>query len=366
MVNEGILFFDPNCQRPYSLRSFREEALGGTEASVARVAEALGARVMQHNRTVADGRFLPPAPLAGIRHLVILRDPRIVRSVCDNYPGARAYLWVHDLMRPGGKRGRRLAGAVGTLAELGVTLVCVSDFQRRQVEAVLGHAGAASRIPAVTIYNPVDDALSPDGSPVDPAKLVFFSSPNKGLAFTLDAFRAARHVMPELHLRVGSPGYKSLQRAGMQSVDGGIDGVEWLGALPQERILAEVRTALCVFYPNFVLPETFGLVLAEARAVGTPVLTHDCGAAAEVLADPRQTLPVRSAQRIYERAASLIPSGARHLLAPLGQRLGVFDPYVECVRAWRNGSRPRTAPDARFRLSAIARRWGALFAGDVR
>ena len=30
----------------------------------------------------------------------------------------------------------------------------------------------------------------PDGSPVDERKLVFFSAPNKGLKFTLDAFRA--------------------------------------------------------------------------------------------------------------------------------------------------------------------------------
>jgi glycosyltransferase involved in cell wall biosynthesis len=217
----------------------------------------------------------------------------------------------------------------------------------------------------VTIYNPVDDDLKPDGSEVDTAKLVFFSSPNKGLALTLDAFQAARRVMPDLRLRVGSPGYKSLRRAGMESVDGKIDGVEWLGALPHARILAEVRTALCVFYPNFVLPETFGLVLAEAKAVGTPVLTHDCGAAAEVLADPRQILPITPAVRLYEQAAQLFPNRARPLIAPWAARLGLFDPYVERVRAWRHGGRPTTEPDARFKLTAVAQRWRSLFAGEL-
>ncbi|HTT01625.1 MAG TPA: glycosyltransferase family 4 protein [Steroidobacteraceae bacterium] len=365
MVNEEILFFDPNCQKPYSARTLMEEALGGTEASVARIAETLGARVMQHNRGAPDGRFLPPAPSAGIKHLVILRDPRTVQAISARYPGARVYLWVHDLMRPGGKRGRRLAASAATLAELAVTVVCVSDFQRRQVEAVLARVPAGRRVRAVTIYNPVDDRLAPDGSPVDAGKLVFFSSPNKGLAFALDAFQAARRSMPDLHLRVGSPGYKSLRRARMQSVEGGIDGVEWLGALPQARILAEVRTALCVFYPNFVLPETFGLVLAEAKAVGTPVLTHDCGAAGEVLDDPRQTLPIARSQRLYERAARSIPSGYRRYVAPLADRLGVFDAYVERVRAWRNGARPHIGPDARFRLSAVAERWRALFARQI-
>lgn len=360
-----VLFFHPNCQTPYSRRTLDETGLGGTEASVVRIAETIDATVMQHNRTAAEGRYLPPGDAPGVEHLIILRDPRTVRRLSQRYPGARVYLWMHDLLRPGSKRGRRLAKAAPALADLGVTLVCVSDFQRRQAEAVLAGAGVGDRVRAVTIYNPVDDALAPDGAPVDGAKLVFFSSPNKGLALTLDAFHAARSAMPDLRLRVGSPGYKSLRRAHLEIVDGGIDGVEWLGALPHARILAEVRTALCVFYPNLVLAETFGLVLAEAKAVGTPVLTHDFGAAAEVLADPRQTLPITAGVRWYERMASLLPGGGRRLLAPCAARLGVFEPYVERIRAWRQGERPRTAPDARFKLSAVADRWRALLDGSI-
>ncbi len=367
----SVLFFDPNCQTPYSTQTLREAALGGTEASVARIAEALGAQVMQHNRSVAEGRFLPPGDARGIEHLIILKDARTVRGICERFPGARVYLWVHDLLRPGSKRGRRLAASAAALAELDVTLVCVSDFQRRQAEATLSGAGvdvgtgSGKRVRTVTIYNPVDDALTPDGAVVDPTKLVFFSSPNKGLALTLDAFQAARRAMPDLRLRVGSPGYKSLRRAGMQRVDGKVDGVEWLGPLPHARILAEVRTALCVFYPNFELPETFGLVLAEAKAVGTPVLTHDCGAAAEVLADPRQVLPITPGVRLYERAAQCFPNRARPYLVPWAARLGVFEPYVDRVRVWRAGARPATGPDARFRLTTVAQRWRALLAGEL-
>ncbi|HTX24664.1 MAG TPA: glycosyltransferase [Steroidobacteraceae bacterium] len=361
----SVLFFDPNCQSPYSRRTLEEAALGGTEASVTRIAEALDARVMQHNRTITEGRYLPAGQASGVDHLVILRDPRTVGRICQSFPHARAYLWMHDLVRPGSKRGRRLAAAAQTLAQLRVTLVCVSDFQRRQAEAVLRLAGVGERVRAVTIYNPVEDSLVPSGAPVDSAKLVFFSSPNKGLALTLDAFQAARRAIPDLYLRVGSPGYKSLRRAGMESVEGKIEAVQWLGALPHARILEEVRTALCVFYPNFVLPETFGLVLAEAKAVGTPVLTHDCGAAAEVLADARQVLPVTPAVRRYERFAQLLPNRVRPLIAPGAARLGVFDPYVERLRAWRSGGRPSNEPDARFRLSHIAERWRTLLAGEL-
>ena len=132
-----------------------------------------------------------------------------------------------------------------------------------------------------------------------------FLSPNKGLAFTLDAFRALRRRMPDLRLQVGNPGYKIRKSAV-------IEGVEYLGPQPQERIHKEVRSALCTFFPNFVLPETFGLVFAESKAVGTPVLTCDAGAAAEIVGDPQQVIPVTFGQRAYENTFhSLSPGVAR-------------------------------------------------------
>ncbi|MGH8261189.1 MAG: glycosyltransferase, partial [Steroidobacteraceae bacterium] len=368
-----VLIFDPSCPAPYGRRTLDESALGGTEATVVRIAEALDAVVMQHNRVHTDGRYRTgraeartgdaDASRSGVASLIVLRDPRAVRPLCERFPGARPYLWLHDLVRPGSKRGRWLAAEAGTLAHLGVTLVCVSDFQRAQAEAVLRRAGVAERVRAVTIYNPIDDALAPDGSAVDPDKLVFFSSPNKGLAFALDAFAALRREMPRLRLCVGSPGYRSLRKAGVRgpgSAGAARPGIEWLGPLPHAEILAEVRTALCVFYPNFVLPETFGLVLAEARALGTPVLTHDCGAAGEVLGDPRQTLPVSPAARRYERAASALPALLRPAMASWAMRRGLFQRYTDTIRAWRDGDRPRVGPDPRFRLTSVARRWHAL------
>jgi glycosyltransferase involved in cell wall biosynthesis len=349
-----VLFVDWTCPSPYSARTVREAALGGTEATATRIAEALDARVMQHNRTEADGRYVPPFRDPEVQHVVVLRDPRCMREMHERFPGARLYLWMHDLVRPGSKRGRRIAAAARVLSELDVQVVCVSNFQRSGMEATLREAGFPN-VPVRTIYNPIDDTLQPDGSIFDSNKLVFFSSPNKGLAFTLDAFQALRRRMPEMRLHVGNPGYKKLPRSRGE-------GVTWLGGLPHARILAEVRTALCVFYPNFVLPETFGLVLAEANAVGTPVITHDRGAASEVLNDARQVLPVTDAQRLHDRIARMIPSPARPLLQRWSERRGAFAPYIEHVAAWRNGARPQTGPDARFKLSAIASEWRALFA----
>jgi glycosyltransferase involved in cell wall biosynthesis len=199
----------------------------------------------------------------------------------------------------------------------------------------------------------VDDALRPDGTAVDPSKLVFFSSPNKGLDFALDAFAELRRALPQLRLLIGNPGYKesgTVSRA----------GVEFLGALPQARMHAQVRGALCTFSPNFVIPETFGLVFAESHALGTPVLTHECGAAAEIVGDPRQLLPVRAAARCYEAAVGGLPARWRSGPARLAAAAGLFDAYVERIRRWHEGSRPQACPDPRFLLSAVTAQWRAL------
>src|SRR5262249_4247245 len=288
-----LLFFDPLCPRPYGEASLREGGLAGTEASTVRVAEALDAWVAQHNRTEAEGRYRPPSAVAHVRQVVVLRDPRALKSAARLFPGAHLTLWVHDRIEPGSSRARWFAAAAPELRSLRPDVVCVSEYQRERVAATLAGLPGCEGLAVRRIYNPVEDAIVPDGTPIDPSKLVFFSSPNKGLRFALDAFRALRRRMPELRLCVGNPGYKSFAAAG-------IAGVEWLGSLPHARVLAAARPALCPFSPTLLIPELFGLVFAESRAVGPPVLTHAWGAAREVLGAPAELLPVTWAQRAYE------------------------------------------------------------------
>jgi glycosyltransferase involved in cell wall biosynthesis len=350
-----LVFFDPLCPRPYGAATLREAGLAGTEASTVRIAEALDAWVVQHNRTQEEGRYRPPEPIAQVQHVVVLRDPRSLAGAARLYPGARLTLWVHDRIEPGSSRGRWFSSAAPELRRLQPEIVCVSDYQRAHVAATVTRLPGCEHLTVRRIYNPVEDTVVPDGTPVDANKLVFLSSPNKGLRFTLDAFGALRRRTPQLRLCVANPGYKSFATAG-------IPGVEWLGSLPHARALAEARAALCTFSANFVIPETFGLVFAESRAVGTPVLTHDCGAAAEILADSQQLLPVTWAQRLYEAPLKRLAPRWRSGPARLADRLGLFDRYIERIGSWRSGARPKVGPDPRFRLSVIAGEWRSLLA----
>jgi glycosyltransferase involved in cell wall biosynthesis len=350
----STLFFDPLCKQPYDSRTLRQQAMGGTESTVARVADALEALVAQHNRTESYGRYRVPERMSEITSVVINRDSRALPLVHELYPNARVFLWLHDRLGPGSRRARWLASTADLLRERAVTIVCVSDSQRRGVEAALRTLHLES-LRTLTIYNPIDDTLAPDGSPIELDKLVFFSSPNKGLKFALDAFRAMRREMPGLRFVIGNPGYKVRKAAE-------IAGVEYLGPQPQARIHAEVRTALCTFFPNFVIPETFGLVFAESNALGTPVLTHDCGAAAEVLSERSQVLTVTAAHRAYETLLTHVSPGLRAGPARVAATLGLFDAYTARIRAWRSGGRPQVGPDPRFRLTTVVEQWRTLLA----
>jgi glycosyltransferase involved in cell wall biosynthesis len=318
-----------------------------------RIADSLGALVMQHNRTDISGRYRPPGRIRGVERVILIRDSRGLPQVREMFPDARIYLWVHHHFPRGSKLFRRLAGTARHLRDMRVNIICVSHQQQQQLESVLRLLDLRGRVSMRTIYNPVDDSLLPDGSPVDERKLVFLSSPNKGLKFTLDAFRELHRRMPDLRLIVGNPGYKIREFPP-------IDGVQYLTPQPQHRIHAEVRTALCLFYPNFVYPETFGLVFAESKALGTPVLTHDCGAAAEIIEDPDQLLQTSLAERLYEGALNKFPSRWRSLPAVIAARAGLFDRYVERIRAWRAGGRPATTLNPKFRLSCVAQHWRSV------
>jgi len=200
----SVLFYDPVCRQPYDTRTLRTQAMGGSEATLTRVADALEAFVIQHNRAEDWGRYRQPQRISGITSVIVNRDSRALPLVRQRYPDARAYLWLHDQLNPGSRRARWLAGTAEVLREMAVTAVCVSDSQR----AARGHAARHRRRRAgarAHDLQPGGRRADADGTPVDERKLIFFSSPNKGLNFTLDAFSALKKRMPDLRLVVAIP-----------------------------------------------------------------------------------------------------------------------------------------------------------------
>ena len=346
-----LLFVDPVCPEPYQARTLYDRALGGTEATVVRVAEGLAQR--GHRVTVAQcGRRWPARSPGGVAYVpfdyhgswghlaadavVVLRQHKVLGRVRERFPQARLGLWLHCV--PGGKR--KALGATATAAD--ATVVCVSDAHRDAVRDFLDATESWAR--TARIHNPVDDALVPDRTAVDPDKLVFFSSPHKGLAEVLRAFGHVRAARPSARLFVADPGY---WRGPTPELP---EGVVPLGPLPHREVVRHVREAFAVFYPQAAFQETFGLVFAEANAVGTPVLAHPHPAAREVLGeragDGRQLVDARDSSAAAERLARWWDEGRPSVAARPAFRTS------HVVADWERLLDVAPAPRTRRRLTA--------------
>lgn len=328
-----VLFIDEVCNKPYDPHVLATEALGGTEATVVRVAEGLAAtglfRVQVEQRCRSD--VYEPRENddgAGYAHIgwedhadyvISLRSPETLRRAKERFPKARHFLWNHDLMG--------VDTAKGIMSQSGFEAIAVSNFHKQQMQTVLGPQGYGPdrHFPIKVVYNPIDDSLMPDSTPVDRNKLVWTSSPHKGLDYARAVFSRLLTFNPNFKFFVANPGY-------LPNVEMSDFNVIPLGALPHREVIKHLRESLCLFYPNYVFPETMGICLAEANAVGTPVIAHPIGAATEVLYHPAETLDCRNPKSVIDR-----------------------------VMAWHSGTRPKVKANPKFRLSAVIESWKRLF-----
>lgn len=184
--------------------------------------------------------------------------------------------------------------------------------------------GVNAQIPCRRIYNPIDDELKPDGTETDVNKLVYFSSPHKGLEQTLKYVERFQDF-PELAdtmLYIANPGYFADHRTE------GLPNVVNLGSLPHTEIINHVRSALGVLHLNAVFPETFGLVHAEANAVGTPFLSSRMGATPEIADHPGELIDVTDPKAVIDRLIQ-----------------------------WKKYGRPKVRGNPSFRLKRIVGEW---------
>lgn len=328
-----ILFVDNVCPKPYDPHVLATESLGGTEGTVVRVAEGLNARggnviVKQHCRSgnyVSDNgtAYLPFGEHSDYKptHVIVLRAPMALYQARKQFPNAKLYLWCHDLFG-----GAGWAEGFKAIVDTQTVPIVVSEFHKTNMYDTMRSLKLEYAIPCRRIYNPIADDLVPDGTPVDVNKLVFFSSPHKGLEHTLRVFEQFQNFddLKDIKLYVANPGYFANHDTGAMR------NVVNLGALSNREVVDQVRSALCVLHLNMVFPETFGIVHAEANAVGTPFLSSRSGAVPETADHPGELIDVADAKAVIER-----------------------------VRQWRQG-RPKVRGNPNFRLKNVVRDWVEL------
>lgn len=274
-----ILLVDTVGYKPYTLTLAKNEALGGTESSVLRVASMLGELGHDVSLYVHKYDLLERAPDQDgpIRYMqandyiptpdviIHLRTAEYVEAFKSDFPNARQLVWLHDL------GSKHLASE--PVNDLELIVLC--DYHKRQIIdtcRIYGHKPKAVHV--VPYWG--DYVVRPDVAKV-PHRLGWFSSPHKGLVPCIEHFKKARERYPDLYMVVANPGYLP-----------GLDlsnepGIHLLGELKPERVWEEMAKCQVLFYPQTVFPEAFGLVMTEAVACGTPVMAHRFGSVPEVL-----------------------------------------------------------------------------------
>jgi glycosyltransferase involved in cell wall biosynthesis len=256
-------------------------------------------------------------------HVVVLRAPLMLRVAKKQYPRAKLYLWCHDLFEP-----KHWADGAQAIVDTQAIPIFVSDWHKQEFYHLLKSINFQGQINAKRIYNPIDTELVPDSTPIDKDKMVFFSSPHKGLEHTLKVFECFSNFeeLKDTKLYIANPGYfKDLDVAKYKNVIN-------LGPLPHNEVIKHVRESLAVLHLNPVYPETFGLVHAEANAVGTPFLTSKFGANPEVQDHPQELIDVRENKTVIDR-----------------------------LIGWKKYGRPKVRANPQFRLNKVAREWLSVF-----
>nr|WP_272213391.1 hypothetical protein [Marinicella sp. W31]MDC2879344.1 hypothetical protein [Marinicella sp. W31] len=273
-MSSAVAIIDPFCLTSCTVTALDGYAAGETETAVLRVARALSGSLRfhfyQNGRTIMDrdryGLYRPLDAVngdnvAGVAGIIVINSWKAALRARKLNRDCPIFLWLH---RNPGRHNRRMGEA---LADAGIKIICVS---RTHAEGVTAFLQPENRwLPEIGwIYSPVDDDLVADDTPRDPDRLFYPGMPLKGMPEVLAKFEAVRRDRPALRLDIAEP-------AGLVWPGDRIpSGVNFLGRLPRTAMIGRMRRSLCVFYPQTRCGGPFSQLLAEANAIGTPVLFH--------------------------------------------------------------------------------------------
>lgn len=306
---KSIAFFVPPSIEDWNPEKFHAEGLGGTETCVIRLAQTLadrGWRVVifgspgekwdqAFERRSNDGSiewyrsgaFHPDEPFTVF---VALRDPTILDAPIK---AQKKILWLHDVAM-----GDVRYGDFGDRFSRCDTIVCVSPFAMEHI--VRSYKGLDDRWTADNhvIWNGFDSTWfrrEEFFEPRDMNRIVYASSPDRGLPRLLDLWPAIADRVPyaSLHIYYGwesidaiiekdlptAPMLRYFKERTIATIDklcAGGHNIVWHGRVNQE-VLGEhfLRSGVMAYPANFM--ETFGIVFAQAMMAGVVPVVPQMG-----------------------------------------------------------------------------------------
>ena len=282
----NIVFLPVGCL-PFSGNTLDERPLGGTETGVIRLAAAL--KSLGHQVTVLSDLTNPPltSPLyvpihaAGfLKSIDVLIGVRDWKSAFFDIPAKKRFLWTGDAFDQPSTIG---IGDKRIIDQLD-GLLCVSEWQQDTMCKVSGFPITKTHV----IKNGIDPELFVGQRSNNPKRLIYSSTPYRGLRYLLPIFKAVKEQVPDAELAIAS-GYDVYAGSGevplsqqkeleiLKQSFSAMPGVTWLGNLTQKALACEMMKSGIYAYPN-IFAETSCISVMEAKAAGIVPITTDLGA----------------------------------------------------------------------------------------
>ena len=284
-------------------------------------------------RHVLAGLEYGPVPLAShpAAALESVRLTRALRNLRSSdlffSPGYNAPLFcrapfiftIHDLIHircPESSRPQfhlYYATVMKRACRLAARILTVSEFTRTEI---IDWSGVPPE-KVVNVGNGVEPTYRPEGDsygfPFPYVLAVSNRRPHKNELRIVEAFAKA-DLDSRLHLVF--TGQPTLELAEWIERQGVTTRVEFLGAVPEDRLPSLYRGAEALIFPS--LYEGFGLPIVEAMACGTPVVTSNVTAMPETAGDAALLVDPRSVEQIAKAMEQVV--GDRPLRQELKER----------------------------------------------
>jgi teichuronic acid biosynthesis glycosyltransferase TuaC len=211
---------------------------------------------------------------------------------------------------------RCIRSAAVPAARAAAHLVCVSEFLRSTIRHYLGESADVEVIP---------NGVDPDAFPLGPAAeragrqiaYVGLINFNKGIDVLLEAMKLVAEEDADAHLvLVGGSYYRNThlqeERLRHRASELGLDDrVTFAGRRRPQEVARVMRQSAVLTLPSRA--ETFGSVLIEALASGTPVVASASGGPQEVVDDSvGRIVPVGDAPRLAEALLEVLAKPERY------------------------------------------------------
>lgn len=253
----------------------------------------------------------------GLRHAIVQATPDVVHAhwsyefalaalasglphvvTCHDSPSAVARFYRRDRLSRSLYRRLREFMAIKVLRQARY-VTAVSPYMRDEVQSI-------TQVPVRIVPNPVDPLAIDIGAhrhaPVGPRFAMVCNGwdARKNPQPALQAFAKLRRVSQKAELHLfghdfghGQRGYAWARQAGLA------DGMVFHGAVTHRQLLQALSESDVLLHP--ALEESFGMVVAEAMAIGLPVVAGESsGAVPWVLGDGKGLCDVRSENAIFE------------------------------------------------------------------